>query len=115
MVDHPDIANWVKSGELLLSTGYNWPGDETASRQLVRDLSAIGLAGVVLAVPNFREHFPTEALEEANRVGLPLLELPWEVQFSDVTHEILAKIINFQGEIIAPCAHECSSVRDEPV
>ena len=100
MVDHPDIANWVKSGELLLSTGYNWPGDETASRQLVRNLSAIGLAGVVLAVPNFREHFPTEALEEANRVGLPLLELPWEVQFSDVTHEILAKIINFQGEII---------------
>ncbi|WP_321812548.1 MULTISPECIES: PucR family transcriptional regulator [unclassified Burkholderia] len=100
MVDHPDIVNWVKSGELLLSTGYNWPSDENASRQLVRDLSAIELAGVVLAVPNFREHFPPEAIEEANRIGLPLLELPWEIQFSDVTHEILAKIINFQGELI---------------
>lgn len=100
MVDHPDIANWVKAGELLLSTGYSWPTDQDASRQLVRELSAIGLAGVVLAVPNFREHFPPEALEEANRVGLPLLELPWEIQFSDVTHEILAKIINFQGELI---------------
>jgi PucR family transcriptional regulator, purine catabolism regulatory protein len=100
MVDHPDIANWVKPGELLLTTGYNWPGDADASRQLVRQLSEIGLAGVVLAVPHFRDHFPPEAIEEAQRAGLPLLELPWAVQFSQVTHEILAKIINFQAQII---------------
>jgi purine catabolism regulator len=100
MVDHPDIVHWVKSGELLLTTGYNWPNEEEASRELVRSLSEVGLAGVVLAVPHFRDHFPPEALEEADLVGLPLLELPWDVQFSEVTHEILAKIINFQGEII---------------
>ncbi|OXC74521.1 PucR family transcriptional regulator [Caballeronia sordidicola] len=100
MVDHPDIAQWVKPGELLLTTGYNWPSDEVSSRNLVRNLNKVGLAGVVLAVPHFREHFPPEALEEANRVGLPLLELPWDVPFSEVTHEILAKIINFQGNII---------------
>jgi purine catabolism regulator len=100
MVDHPDIAQWVKPGELLLTTGYNWPSDEVSSRELVRNLSKVGLAGVVLAVPHFREHFPPEALEEANQVGLPLLELPWDVPFSEVTHEILAKIINFQGDII---------------
>lgn len=100
MVDHPDIAQWVKPGELLLTTGYSWPEDETASRDLVRSLNAIGLAGVVLAVPRFREHFPKEAIEEADRVGLPLLELPWRVSFSEVTHEILEKIINFQGDLI---------------
>ncbi|NTY38060.1 PucR family transcriptional regulator [Burkholderia diffusa] len=100
MVDHPEIADWVKPGELLLTTGYNWPRDEVASRQLVRKLSEIGLAGVVLAVPNFLEHFPMETVDEANHFGVPLLELPWEVQFSEVTHEILAQIINFQAEII---------------
>jgi purine catabolism regulator len=100
MVDHPDIVNWVKPGELLLTTGYNWPGDAEASRRLVRELSDAGLAGVVLAVPHFRDHFPAEAVEEARSVGFPLLELPWEVQFSEVTHEILAKIIYFQAEII---------------
>ncbi|MEC5407619.1 PucR family transcriptional regulator ligand-binding domain-containing protein [Paraburkholderia sp. MPAMCS5] len=100
MVDHPDIVNWVKPGELLLTTGYNWPSDTEASRRLVRDLSKVGLAGVVLAVPHFRDHFPQEAIDEARSVGFPLLELPWAVQFSQVTHEILAKIINFQAEII---------------
>ncbi|MFM0165926.1 PucR family transcriptional regulator ligand-binding domain-containing protein [Paraburkholderia sediminicola] len=100
MVDHPDIVNWVKPGELLLTTGYNWPNDAQTSRTLVRELSEVGLAGVVLAVPHFRKHFPPEAIDEARSVGLPLLELPWDVQFSQVTHEILAKIINFQAEII---------------
>jgi purine catabolism regulator len=100
MVDHPDIVNWVKQGELLLTTGYNWPSDADASRQLVRDLNEVGLAGVVLAVPHFRDHFPPEAIDEARNVGLPLLELPWDVQFSQVTHEILAKIIYLQAEII---------------
>jgi PucR family transcriptional regulator, purine catabolism regulatory protein len=100
MVDHPDIIDWVKAGELLLTTGYNWPQDAEASRALVRELSELKLAGVVLAVPHFREHFPPEAIIEADAVGLPLLELPWAVQFSQVTYEILAKIIYFQSEII---------------
>jgi PucR family transcriptional regulator, purine catabolism regulatory protein len=100
MVDHPDIVRWVKSGELLLTTGYNWPSDAAASRQLVRQLAEANLAGVVMAVPQFRDHFPPEAVEEAQQVGLPLLELPWDVPFSQVTHEILAKIINFQASII---------------
>lgn len=101
MVDHPDIVQWVKPGELLLTTGYNWPARGEASRQLVRELSHAGLAGVVLAVPHFRDHFPPEAIAEASAVGLPLLEMPWAVPFSQITHEILAKIINFQSEIIA--------------
>lgn len=100
MVDHPDIVQWVKAGELLLTTGYNWPTDAAASRHLVGELAKVGLAGVVLAVPQFRNHFPAEAIEEAQRVGLPMLELPWDIPFSQVTHEILAKIINFQAGVI---------------
>lgn len=100
MVDHPDISGWIKPGELLLTTGYNWPQSGDGSRELVKKLKEIGLTGVVLAVPHFREHFPREAIEQADAVGLPLLELPWHVQFSEVTHQILANIINFQADMI---------------
>ena len=64
--------------------------------------AAIGptLAGVVMAVPYFREHFTPAAIDEANRCNLPLLELPWEVPFSEITHDVLARIINLQAEII---------------
>ncbi|VVE15684.1 CdaR family transcriptional regulator [Pandoraea iniqua] len=100
IVDHPDIAAWVERGHLLLSTGYNWPRDEPTQRALVRALSARGLAGVVLAVPKFLVHFPAASIDEANRVGLPLLEIDWDVPFSAITEEIHASIIRRQGEMI---------------
>ncbi|NVZ65311.1 PucR family transcriptional regulator [Pseudomonas gingeri] len=100
IVDHPDILHWLSSGDLLLTTGYNWPRDDQACREMIRSLNQIGLAGVVLAVPHFREHFPSATVEEADLCNFPLLELPWEVPFSEITQEILAKIINLQSEII---------------
>lgn len=100
MVDHPDIAAWVQRGQLLLSTGYNWPSDERQANQLIRDLHDRGLAGVVLAVPNFLEHFPSASVLAANDVGLPLLEIDWAVPFSSITEEIHSSIIRLQGELI---------------
>ena len=100
MVDHPDIAAWVKPGYLLLSTGYNWPRDDDACASLIRALKERGLAGIVLAVPNFLEHFPMSALATAQEIGLPLLELPWDVPFSAITEEIHANIIRNQSELI---------------
>ncbi len=100
IVDHPEICNWVKPGELLLTTGYNWPECDDESRELVKQLSKIGLAGVVMAVPHFREHFSSATIEEANFCQLPLLELPWGIQFSDIMHDVLARIIVVQAEVI---------------
>lgn len=105
IVDHPEITNWLKPGELLLTTGYNWPVDDEECRVMVRRLSEIGLAGVVLAVPHFREHFTQAAIDEANLCHLPLLELPWEIQFSEIMHDVLARIINIQAETIRRSDH----------
>lgn len=100
IVDHPDIFNWLKKGDLLLTTGYNWPHDPQTSRDMVRRLVELELAGVVMAVPHFHDHFPQAAIDEAERCNFPLLELPWEVAFSDITQQILEQIINFQTDII---------------
>ncbi|ODP31087.1 PucR family transcriptional regulator [Pandoraea sp. ISTKB] len=100
IVDHPDIAAWVEPGHLLLSTGYNWPKDDAQQRAMIRSLSERGLAGVVLAVPKFLTHFPDASREEANDVGLPLLELDWDVPFSAITEHIHSSIIRCQSELI---------------
>lgn len=105
IVDHPEITNWLKPGELLLTTGYNWPVDDEECRAMVRRLSELGLAGVVLAVPYFREHFTQAAVDEANLCDLPLLELPWDIQFSEIMHDVLARIINIQAETIRRSDH----------
>ena len=102
LVDHPDITGWIKPGHLLLTTGYHWPysTDAQAQRALIQALQAAGLAGVILAVPRFLDHFPVDAIDEANRVGLALLELPWDVPFSQVTEEVHARIIGNQHAML---------------
>ncbi len=100
MVDHPEIATWVKPGYLLLSTGYNWPRDDAGAKRLILALRERELAGVVLAVPHFLDHFPPGSIRAANEAGLPLLELPWDIPFSSITEEIHSTIIRHQGEVI---------------
>src|SRR3954447_11967993 len=79
IVDIPDIVQWVRPGQLLLTTGYSLPRDPDSQRALIRSLVDRQLAGVGLAVPRFFEHFPSVFLEEADQLDLPLLEIPWEI------------------------------------
>lgn len=101
VVDHPDIESWVKDGHLLLSTGYNWPKDDQAAVGLVHALAAKGVCGVVLAVPHFLDQFPAASMQAAQQVGMPLIEIPWEVPFSEITHAIHRDLVDQQSRALA--------------
>ena len=93
VVDLPDPAAWVQPGMLLLTTGYAWPREEGALRALTRALAERQIAGVGLAVPQFFERCPAAMCEEANLVGLPLLEIPWEIPFAQIAEELLQALV----------------------
>jgi len=101
LVDHPDIEAWVEKGQLLLSTGYNWPKDGAAAADLIRRLAAKGVCGVVLAVPHFVDHFALESIEAADRLGVVLIEIPWEVPFSAITQSIHRELVDGQARALA--------------
>jgi PucR family transcriptional regulator, purine catabolism regulatory protein len=88
VVDLPDPVPWLKPGFLLLTTGYSWPSGESAQRRQIADLAAAGVSGVVLAVPKFLEHFSAAACAQADAAALPLIEIPFEVPFSQITEEL---------------------------
>ncbi|MGM8932105.1 PucR family transcriptional regulator [Salinicola halophyticus] len=101
MVDHPDIIAWVREGQLLLTTGYHWPDEPKAERALIEALVEKGLAGVALAVPRFLTAFPETSRRVAESLDFPLLEIPWDVPFSQITEEVHAWLIARQGQLIA--------------
>lgn len=100
VVDHPDIEPWVSAGHLLLTTGYNWPKEPGEATDIIQTLHRKGLAGVVLAVPKFLEHFPDSSIAVAETLGFPLIELPWEVPFSELTQEIHRVLLDEQAQLI---------------
>lgn len=93
VVDLPDPTRWVRPGMLLLTTGYAWPRAEAEQRALTRALAASRIAAVGLAVPQFFERFPAAMCDEAERAGLPLLEIPWEIPFAQIAEELLQALV----------------------
>ena len=100
VIDMPDPAPWVRPGQLLLTTGFAWPAQEREVRDLVRLLDERGLAGVVLAVPGYLKNFPDAAKAAADRAGLPLVEIPFDVPFAQITEELHRTILAEQYKII---------------
>jgi purine catabolism regulator len=57
VVDMPEPARWVGDGQVLLTTGFSWPGDSDAESRQLEALAGRRLAAIGLAVPGFVEHF----------------------------------------------------------
>lgn len=88
VVDMPDPAPWVPPGYFLLTTGYSWPTEPAAQRELIAALAARGIAGVGLAVPRYVREFSQAERAAANRAFLPLVEIPFEIPFVHITEEL---------------------------
>jgi|SRR5579884_4381 len=88
VVDMPDPVRWVRPGFMLLITGFGWPKDARTERMQISGLAAAGVAAVGLGVPQYVEHFSGDAREEADRAGLPLIEIPWEIPFAQIMEEL---------------------------
>lgn len=100
VVDIPDPHEWLQPGQLLLSTGYAWPRDEEGQRRFVRSLEERALAALALAVPQFFSAVPEAVAREADRVGLPVLEVPWEIPFARITEEAQRALLAEQHQLI---------------
>lgn len=100
VVDQPDPASWVRQGQLVLTTGQGLLGNESRQRAILRELSKVGVAGVVLAVPTHFDAFPSYMVDVALEMELPLIEIPWEIPFVGLTEALHRIILNEQYQVI---------------
>ena len=99
-VDHPQPLPFVRADQLVLTTGYAWPRTEYEQQLLVRGLAGRGVAAIGVAVPQYIDRVPAPANEEAARHHLPMLEIPWEIPFSELTLELNSAIFREQYDVI---------------
>lgn len=99
IVELPDPLPWVRSGDFLLTTGFNWPRGKEKIRSLIIELSKRGLTGLGLAVPQYFDNMPEAACIAADELQFPLIEIPWKVQFNSISEEILNSILTIQYKL----------------
>lgn len=94
VVDIPDVADWVKGGELLLTTGVSLYEKPSLQEGLVRSLTEKEVAGLAIAVGRYFETIPQIMASDADALGLPLIALPFEIPFVEITQVIHQLIID---------------------
>ena len=100
IMEVPDILDWVKAGELLITTAYSIKDDEKAQKNLIPMLNEKGLPGIAIKTKRYLEKVPQIMIDEANRLGFPIIELPYDISFSDLMNDILLEVHNRQSDVL---------------
>lgn len=95
-IDVPDAPNWLRGGELVLTTAIALAKDSMARREFVRALNKKNAAGLLISVGAFIDHVPEEMIEIADELALPIIEAPWELHLVDVSQLVNSRIVNQQ-------------------
>ncbi|QKG84735.1 PucR family transcriptional regulator [Kroppenstedtia pulmonis] len=94
IMDSPDTSLWLKPGDLLITTGYVFKDDANLQVRLIRDLAEGNCAGLAIKIKRFFLAIPEAMRLEADRLSLPLFEIPYDLGLSDVLCTLTREIIN---------------------
>ena len=98
VVELPDVMHWTMGGELLFMTGIGIRDNLAILAKIVEECSRRHVAGLVLNIGPYIPAIPAEIVQLADKLILPLFELPWEVKLVEVTKEICNHIMSRQVE-----------------
>ncbi|WP_283133689.1 PucR family transcriptional regulator [Rhizohabitans arisaemae] len=101
VMEVPDILAWVKPHELLLTTGYPLRNTPQSLGRLVIDLDERGLSALAIKLGRYLDEIPAEMIEQADRLGFPIIQLAGDVGFDDILNQVLTDILNRQAAVLA--------------
>lgn len=97
LTDTPDYARWLAQGELLITTGFAIADDPQTVGALLPTAAEKGLSGVGIKSGRYLpKPLPAELAETADRLGLPLIELPAGVRFAELADAVSREIARRQ-------------------
>jgi purine catabolism regulator len=94
-----DPTQWLSGGELLLTTGIQLTG-AARQRSFVDLLADHDVAGLGLGTGFEHKRIPKALLEQAEKRGMPLFEVPYEMPFIAITERAFARLVNEQYAVL---------------
>jgi len=97
VMDAPDICDWMRGGELLITSGYTIDTHPVDLEKLIVGLNDIGVAALGIKVDRFLHEIPESVLEQADHLHFPLVHIPNDFAFVDIIDPVLTEIVNRQA------------------
>lgn len=100
VMEVPDITAWVKSHQLLVTTGYAIRETPQVLRTLIGELDERKLAGLGIKLGRYLDELPEAVIAEANRRDFPILALP-DISFDEILTAVFAEVVDRQSALLA--------------
>jgi DNA-binding PucR family transcriptional regulator len=88
------VESFVRPGELVLTTAMGLGRSHQRLEQFVLEVANANAAGLVIGVGGHVKRIPASVIAKAERLGLPLIQMPWEERFSGVIETVLRKLLS---------------------
>src|SRR5918995_5535374 len=95
-----DPTPWLSGGELLLTTGIRLDAADR-QRKFIRLLAESGVAGLGFGTGFDHAKLPKALIAEAERVGFPVFEVPYETPFIAITEAAFSRLVNEQYDVLS--------------
>ncbi|WP_226654813.1 PucR family transcriptional regulator [Pseudalkalibacillus hwajinpoensis] len=92
------VENFVRQHEFVLSTGIGLAEEDEGLLHFVQDVYESGASALALATGRHVYDIPKKVISFAENKGFVLIEMNWEIRFSDVIHSCMEKINHYQQE-----------------
>lgn len=97
VMDAPDIHNWLRGGEILMTTGYIMKDDTLKFLDVIKNINQAQAAALFVKITRFIDTLPAEVLALAEELAFPIVYMPVNLAFIDVIHPVLTQIVNDQA------------------
>ncbi len=96
----PDAADWLKGGELVVTTGYFIKDNGKSQREWMNNLIKGGASALAIKPDRFFGKTPAQMIEIANKNSFCLIELPFDITWPIIIESIMNTINDYQTHII---------------
>ncbi|MBN2259353.1 MAG: PucR family transcriptional regulator ligand-binding domain-containing protein [Clostridiales bacterium] len=100
VMEVPDILDWVLPGEFLLTTAYSIKDDIDQLEGLISKLNEKKISGIGIKMKRYIKEIPDAIIKASDEFNFPIIEIPYDVSFSDIIMPALTEIINRQANTL---------------
>ncbi|VEF46187.1 PucR family transcriptional regulator [Bacillus freudenreichii] len=90
----------LQPGEFLITTGFGLMENEEQMEVFHNLLKSRLLSGIAIFTGFYMKEIPASFIELANESDLPLIEIPTDINFSEITKALLEQIVNNQMHLL---------------
>ncbi|GGE27552.1 CdaR family transcriptional regulator [Pullulanibacillus camelliae] len=96
VMEVPDIVNWLKGGELILTSLYPIKDDAESQIRLIKDLYEVGTVALAIKPNRFIDEIPSLILEEADKYNMPIIEIKESISYLDLMVPVMQALFSNQ-------------------